>query len=298
MDIKKRNLRLYVLNILIILCFAQENLAQSDTSSVYKNLETKKFYRVQTELTTNTGGVTVYKVEGKIVDKATFKKYHLDIDEFGRCCPCLAKWYNINGVLICEEVACTDCRVGSYKEFYPNGKIKVKGQYKETKGISYSEETKNDWNADTVCEITTGKWTYFSNKGDTLYHEYWKNGQFIKQVPEQNKTEIWAVDLFLDGKRIETNSLTLSADQVKNLVFKSKYKNTLKDDNGIVIEINLHDGYKPINKKFTLESFKNVDIGKLLSEDVLSRETKNFSLKVYYKESERDWFRFILYIKD
>ena len=87
-------------------------------------------------------------------------------------------------VLLSEGVYCTDCGVGFFKEFYPDGNVKLSGKYKENPTGNWKNYN---------CQVEHGQWVYFKENGDTLYSEYWNNGEFIKQVPEQSKMEIWKV---------------------------------------------------------------------------------------------------------
>jgi antitoxin component YwqK of YwqJK toxin-antitoxin module len=167
--------------ILIIMTFAYRQAnGQLDTSGIYKGLETRKYYLVDLQSLIQDGKAIYYKVNGKIVSKSTFDKFESTNKNMDGCCPCILKKYDVNDVLIREVVSCTDCGVGWFRYYYPNGKVSLSGQYKENPSGNW----KGIWSRG-FCSVLNGQWTYFSEEGDTLYSEYWNNGKFIKQLPEQ-----------------------------------------------------------------------------------------------------------------
>ena len=166
------------ISLLLLLVTVTTSVAQSD-SSVYKKLETRKFYDVSCEKETRNGKST-YTVNDKKVSKSTYNKYSSTWENMETCCPCILKSYDEHDVLLSEAVSCTDCGVGVFKNYYPNGKVSLTGSYKEN--------PTGDW--DNIfyrgyCNVPVGAWTYFDTNGDTLYTEFWQDGEFIKQVPEQ-----------------------------------------------------------------------------------------------------------------
>jgi antitoxin component YwqK of YwqJK toxin-antitoxin module len=232
---------------------------QSDTTTEYKGLKTKKFYSVSIHFQ-NKDGKSTYEVNGKKASKAKYDKYHSTWKNMETCCPCILKSYDENDVLLREAVSCQDCNVGSFKEFYPNGKVKLSGQYKENP----TGDWKNIQNRG-YCSVKEGIWTYFNQKGDTLYSEVWKNGAFIKQEPEQQTNEIWNVELTLNGQSVANTPLT--PDQVNQLEITPKYKNKSKSDNKFTIDFRVSAiGYKASEKTFTLKNFKKINVLQMLSE--------------------------------
>jgi hypothetical protein len=101
---------LYILFILLTI----STFGQIDTTkSIYKNLETKKFYSVgMCETTKN--GVTEYQVNGKKVNAKVYKKYHKTWKNMETCTPCILMSYDENDILIRKSVCYTDCGVGQY----------------------------------------------------------------------------------------------------------------------------------------------------------------------------------------
>ena len=242
-----------LLLIFLSLTFGQAT-GQSDSTIVYKGLQTKKFYAVNLD-----SFGRIYKANGRIVSKSTYKKYHSTWENMKNCCPCIRKEYDEKDILLRERVACTDCSIGWFKEFYPNGRIRLMGQYKEN--------LTGDWDNiydRGLCNVRDGQWVYFNQKGDTLYSEFWKDGEFIKQVPEQNTTAIWKVVLMLDEQIIDKQEIAI--DQINNLKIVPKYKNSNTNSTlTITFEIS-ESGHKANKKEFSTESFKDIDVASMLSE--------------------------------
>ena len=277
-------------NTLIILLLTFTNLqvfGQSDSPTIYKKLSTKMMYSVGVSFHT-INGKAVYKLDGKKVSKSTYDKYKPNWDNLESCCPCLLKYYDKNEILLREIVSCTDCGVGDFKEFYPNGKVKLSGQYKENNS--------GNWDWKTIqkrgyCSVPTGKWNYFNKKGDTLYSEFWKNGEFIKQVPELNKNEIWKVDLTLNGESVENRSLTI--DQVRQLVITPKFKNSSKIDTNFTVKFEVTAvGFKQNEKTFSIENFNTINVLEILSEvGIPSEKATYFILTVFNNDKSIESFR-------
>lgn len=266
-------MREHILLIILTIAFGKA-FGQTDTTTVYKGLETKKFYSVG--LSSNTiNGRGTYEVNGKKVAQSTYEKYMSTWENMKTCCPCILKTYDEKDVLIKEAVSCTDCGVGVFTEFYPNGKVKLSGRYKENPTGNWDDLWKRGF-----CNVRDGKWTYFNENGDTLYAEYWQDGKFIKQIPEQNKTEIWKIDLTLKGEIIDQQILTI--EQVKELVVTPKFKNSHRDNVKLTINFEVSAvGHKQNKKTFTLESFKSIDVNKMLSDVGIPADKKTtFMLEV------------------
>jgi antitoxin component YwqK of YwqJK toxin-antitoxin module len=266
-------MRHYII-ILISITVALNSFGQSDNSSIYKDLQKRKFYSVDLFYQTINGKVT-YELNGKKISKTTYNKYESTAKNMETCCPCILEVYNENDVLICEAVCCTDCRVGYYKEFYANGFVKLHGHYKENP----TENWENIWHR-RYCSIPDGQWTYFNEDGDTLYSEFWNDGEFVKQVPEQKINEIWKVDLTLDDQPV---NMQLTPEQVKRLVMTPKFKNASPIENKFTIEFQISAiGYPLIKRTFTSNNFHTLDVQQILSEFGISPDKKaNFALILY-----------------
>jgi hypothetical protein len=168
----------------------------------------------------------------------------------------------------------TDCRVGYWIEYFPNGKAKVIGHYKENKSSNWDSTDK--W-----CSLKDGTWTYFNKKGKKLYSEYWKNGEIIKQVPEQKINEVYGVELLLEGKKF--NNSVITKEQIKEIVITPKLKNTSPLEINITIKFQLSAvGHSSIEKIFTLDNFKTIDINEMISDfGITPGENVWYTLMIY-----------------
>ncbi len=70
------------------------------------------------------------------------------------------KLYDTKERLIYEGLKYSDCTVGPFICYYPNGKVKMKGQYA---GYSYSE--KNGYELKKCSGTKSGVWEYYDEKG-------------------------------------------------------------------------------------------------------------------------------------
>lgn len=260
--------------IFILILFLGKVHGQRDTGTVYKNLETRKSYAVNL-ISRNGEGKIIYEVNGKKVSKQVYDKYHSTWKNMVTCCPCILKSYDENDILLRESVSCADCEVGWFKDYFPNGNLKLKGNYKENPTGNW----KNIWDRG-YCNVPDGEWIYFNENGETLYSEFWDNGVFIKQFPEQSFAEIWDVELILNGKKIDTQKIALS--KIKDLVIKPKYKNH-NTNTKLTIKFEVSALNHKINEKqFTIESFKNIDVASMLSEVGIPKEKITFFMLSVY----------------
>lgn len=146
-------------------CYSQKD----NTKSVYKDLPVKKFYSVNTE-TVNENGNIVYKAGGKIIDKTTYDKYAEGRKSLETCKPCVLETYNANDVLVCKAVKYLDCPVGYWINYYPSGKIKTIGHYRENESDVWDPL----WNSG-YC-MKHGTWTEYSEKGKVISFEIYNFG--------------------------------------------------------------------------------------------------------------------------
>ncbi|MEM6725621.1 MAG: hypothetical protein AAF598_16385, partial [Bacteroidota bacterium] len=156
--------------------------AQTDSTSVYSNLETRKFYSVGLYSSTGTGQPSIYEVNGKPVSKAVFEKYQRSWDKMATCCPCWLRSFDEHEVLLRESVSCTDCGVGKYLEYYPSGVLKIKGQFKENPTGDWEDIYHRGY-----CNVMVGEWIYYHENGSVAYRETWEDGDFIRQEPASGK---------------------------------------------------------------------------------------------------------------
>lgn len=145
--------------------FAQKDLEKTS----YKNLEVKRFYSIMTESTT-INGKAVYKANGKEVTKEKYDKYTKSRTAIEECKPCILETYDENEKLQVKAVQYKDCCVGFWIGYYPNGKVKTAGQYRENESGIWDPLWDHGY-----C-IKHGIWTEFNDKGKPVKTEEYNFG--------------------------------------------------------------------------------------------------------------------------
>lgn len=252
--------------------FAQIVWTKTDTTkSIYRHLKTKKVYAVS-----GYSNGTEFKIEEKVVSKETFKKYFKTWENIEKCTPCIMLTYDINDKLIAKGIQYGECQVGYWIEYFPNGKVKLVGQYKENATGNW-----NNFLKENNCQKEEGIFTFYNANGEELYSEFWKDGQFIKQFPEQPKTELWNIEFTLDSVNI--NNKVLTCRQFNEINITPKFKNSSRTGANISIEFGVSIiGKKPFNKNLTTVEFKTIDVCKILEElDIKSPNSASCSMRIY-----------------
>jgi antitoxin component YwqK of YwqJK toxin-antitoxin module len=108
-------------------------------------------------------------MNGNVVDKPIYDKYKSAWKNMETCCPCILRSYDENDILLSEQVSCTDCGVGWFKEYYPNGNLRLTANIKKNP----TGDWKNIWERK-YCNIEIGQWDYFNENGKKIYSEFWK----------------------------------------------------------------------------------------------------------------------------
>lgn len=231
----------------------------AQTGTVYGPLSAKKFYSVSLSSYAE-GRITVYEVNGRRVNRGIYQKYESAWKNMETCCPCLLKVYDENDLLLKEYAACTDCVVGVYREFYEDGKLKLEGHYKENPSRNWN----NIW-ARGYCSVPHGEFIYYNTDGKLSHKEFWEAGSFVKQSPESGRTEIWKVDLLLDGKPVADKAITV--DDISRLQVQPWFKNSSRD--GMELKV-LFRVQNPVNYNKKSERSLNPDaLGGIRFEDML-----------------------------
>jgi len=157
---------------------AQKNVDEYllDSISSYKTLDTLPFYNVGMRAETVNGN-SKYWVNDKRVDQATYVKYKSVWDNIDKCRPCYFKTYDVDDVLLYEGAQCTDCRVGSWLEYYPSGVVKIRGHYKENSSNDWEDLWKRK-----LCSVKHGKWITYSEGGEIQLIEVFWNGKLVEEL--------------------------------------------------------------------------------------------------------------------
>jgi hypothetical protein len=236
-------------------------------------------------------GLLVYQVDGATVDSIQYSECQKNHLLMTNCQPCWSKVYDEEGMLLYEAATYTDCFIGGYRSYYPSGKVKTRGQFR-SQAVRDSTETILPG----TCSIKTGDWVYYQEDGTIDYEEIWNNGQFLQQIPNQEKSEVWAIDLTFFGGKFAPETATLRFDMVNKLTIQPLYKNANRaaEVTG-VIEISCAN-HPSKSSEFTPTSFPYLDLNSLLPKDnnwkredllvalkfyVDSNYFKSYALKVY-----------------
>lgn len=146
------------------------SFSQKDTmKTIYKNLPVLKLYTVNTETVTENGAV-IYKAGGKVIDKATYEMYSSSSKIMAQCKPCIMETYDGNNTLASRAVKYLDCPVGYWINYYPSGKIKTIGHYRENESDVWDPL----WDAG-YC-MKHGLWTEYDEKGKVISKELYDFG--------------------------------------------------------------------------------------------------------------------------
>ena len=146
---------------------------QIDTvKSQYEHLDTVKAFNWGASSCAGCGQPNAkYRIENKLVSKATYDSCQADLQKMITCTPCYLKVYNKkSGQLVSESAQYTDCNVGVWIEYYPSGKISRIMHFKENKT--------NNWKK-FPCSVLDGVWKEYKKDGSIVKEEIWKDGKLI-----------------------------------------------------------------------------------------------------------------------
>lgn len=157
--------------------------AQTDSAaSVYKGLDTIVHYYVNLasgpakDCSHFDGNYPVkYFVNCKEVSQTEYLKYKEANDRIKECKPCYMKTLDSSGVLLRTAVQYGDCIVGNWTEYYPDGKIKVTGQYKENDTGNWNNLWKRGY-----CSRKEGEWCYYDENGNITKKEKYKDDKLVE----------------------------------------------------------------------------------------------------------------------
>lgn len=139
-------------------------------------------------------------------------------DNYAKCTPCILENFDREGKLQSKSVRYNDCFVGFYNEYYPSGKLKVTGQYRENDTGNWDNLYDRNY-----CLAQTGEWIFYTEKGLVSGKEYWQDGVFLKEVPEQALNEAWKFDFELNGRLLGRDE-QLPARDINLLRVITRYK--------------------------------------------------------------------------
>jgi antitoxin component YwqK of YwqJK toxin-antitoxin module len=163
-----------------VMAWGQKVLITDTLKSTYKDLQTLKTYAVNSSSLIS-ADTSWFKLNDNNVDEKTYRKFSQYVSAYDQCRPCVMLSFDTSERLRYKSISYGDCRVGYWIEYYPDGKVKVIGHYKEN-------ETGN-WDnlfARGYCR-EDGIWTYFNSKGSVTCSEIWKEGKRLKKTVAKRK---------------------------------------------------------------------------------------------------------------
>ena len=126
-----------------------------------------------------------YNMNGKEITKENYEHFRGNtFEEAQNCCPCIFVSKDINEKVLYDYFGCAECQMGFYHTYFPNGKLKVSGLYKEIDSNKLESS-----NFSSLCSIKNGKWIYYDSLGHEMYTKYWENNVCIRSEPN-NKTTV------------------------------------------------------------------------------------------------------------
>lgn len=137
--------------------------------SVYKDLKVKKFYSVATESVV-ADGKTVYKANGKLISQDKYEMIQASRGNITSCTPCILETYDENDKMVSKSVQYQDCNVGFFISYYPNGRIKTIGHYRENDTDVWEPLWDHGY-----C-VKHGTWTDYNEKGKPIKIERYDFG--------------------------------------------------------------------------------------------------------------------------
>ena len=155
-------------------CCAQGDPSErSGQDYQYSDLDTITFYAVSIEYRRSRWPFR-YSVDSWPASKKTYSKYNKAYVALAACRPCYVRTYNRNGVLIREGEQYTDCSVGTWVEYHPNGKKRVEGLFRRNQTADWTDI----WNRG-LCNTKEGVWTYYDVNGIVLERKEYVNGVLV-----------------------------------------------------------------------------------------------------------------------
>jgi|GEM_PF-5137842 len=154
---------------------AQQGSAQYDSISTYD-------VNLSDYMTTNG---RVYLANGKAISKEQHQFYKDNWAKTQECQPCMVYTYTENKVLKHIALQYGDCLLGAYKEFHPDGKVKIEGTFKENTSAT-------DWSnlrMRGLCSVRHGQWTYYNTSGKVEAIEQYENGKLISREEPKDSVD-------------------------------------------------------------------------------------------------------------
>lgn len=161
----------------LLVCLGIQVFAQSKIDSIAT-------YDVNLSDYMTTNG-KVYLANGKAITKDKYEFYKESWKKASACQPCEVYTYNEFDQLKHIAIQYEGCLVGSFKEYYPDGKIKVEGNFRNNESSDWSNLRLRG-----LCSIREGKWNYYNDAGKLTLIETYENGLMIhkEEIKDEDKS--------------------------------------------------------------------------------------------------------------
>lgn len=152
----------------------QSSTKVDTTKTIYGNLPVLKQYAISSSSMTSADS-SWFKINDNIVDSNTYKKFTQFSDNANKCKPCILLSFDTSENLLFKRVSYGDCSVGYWIEYFPSGKVKVIGHFKENASGNWDNLFDRGY-----CR-QDGVWTYYNKRGLITSSEIWKNGKLVRR---------------------------------------------------------------------------------------------------------------------
>lgn len=172
----------YYFSLLILIFLTSHASSQSTPAkSVYGRLDTiiEYDYKQRAAIKPSSEG---HYMNGTLTSDIASSNAEVSRKEFANCKPCVVKTYNKDEVLVRIAVQYSDCPAGDYIDYYPNGKIKTRGQFRSNPSGDWKTFIKQGH-----CGEKEGRWLYYGIYGNVLKLEDYRNDTLVykKEVPPE-----------------------------------------------------------------------------------------------------------------
>lgn len=188
-------------------------------NNVKQKLDTLRTYDVFLEERPTPFG-KAYMCNGAEVTKQKYLEYKQFWNASGACKPCLLYTFDDKNQLKHIAYQYEDCLCGSYVEYYPDGTVKVEGQFKSNPTKDWQNLKGRD-----LCNIREGLWTYYLPNAVVEKTEKYENGR----LKETTNATINSSSSSKNKKSVSSDDTDEPATK-KGLIHRTKEKNKQNDN--------------------------------------------------------------------
>lgn len=193
-------------------------------------------------------------------------------------CPVILEVYDSSNNLVRKGVYCNGTPSGTIKEYYTNGNIKSKTNY-----INYLD-TSFQWKRYKKDGVST----YYDSTGKKSYNEFWVNGIFINQVPDQNNNELVEIPIYLNNTLIQNKQLFVH--ELNQLEFRPVFKSKNGNIDSLKMRFYAYDAPKhSIEKYLSIKEVKTFDFNAFLIQNGFTNNNKIY-IKLSFPDNQQGYF--------